>query len=515
MTELDSKTGKKDKKLSQISDETPTKLDSNGKTEIQQKVDDFLLIISKKQKTVAEQLNSEYARQILQNQFKLCSIVKTIILCGRLELSTRDKKDYGKINTTVKDKSEGKVRALLKFRANAGDEILKDHLETGAANAQYTSAKTQNKLIENCGQVITEQIVNKIIRVSFFSVMADETTDIGRLEQMSLCVRYIDPDNEVPTIREDFLNFVVDSDLSGSGLASVILENLKNHGIILEKMVGQGYDGAAAMSGHLNGVQSIVRRTFPRALYVHCSAHSLNLAISDACKISAIRNCVGSVSSVCTFFRGSAQRTEVLKKCIQAQTTLLTNIKMTLVTMCETRWVLRHDCIKRFKEMFIPIVNALEHLEKSVNKETSTTAHQLSRVILNGPSRECLDLHISVLPDSGALKEEFLLWKTKWLKINKNERLSNALQLLSECNGIFYPNITKMLEILVTLPVSTATADRTFSSLRRIKTYLRSTTSESRLLGLALLSIHNNIPVNPDEILSKFASVSRRMDFIL
>jgi hypothetical protein len=50
--------------------------------------------------------------------------------------------------------------------------------------------------------------------------MTDETTDLGRLEQMSLCVRYIDPDNE------DFLNFVVVSDLSGSGLASVILENL-------------------------------------------------------------------------------------------------------------------------------------------------------------------------------------------------------------------------------------------------------------------------------------------------
>lgn len=152
----------------------------------------------------------------------------TIILCGRLELSTRGKKYYGKINTTVEDKSEGKFRDLfLTFRANAGDEILKDHLETGAANAQYTSAKTQNKLIEICGQVITEQIVNKINRASFFSVMADETTDIGRLEQMSLCVRYIDPDNEVPIIREDFLNFFVVSDLIGSGLASVILENFK------------------------------------------------------------------------------------------------------------------------------------------------------------------------------------------------------------------------------------------------------------------------------------------------
>lgn len=230
----------------------------------------FSFNYSKKQKIVTEQLHLEYARQILQNHSKLCSIVKTIILCGQLELSTRGKKDYGKINTTVEDKSEEKFRALLKFRTNAGDEILKDHLETGAANAQYTSAKTQNKLIEICGQVITEQIVNKINSASFFSVMPDETTDIGRLEQMSLCVQYIDPDNEFPTIREDFLNFVVVSDLSGSGLASVILENLKNHGINLEKMVRQGYDGAAAMSCHLNGVQAIVKRTFPRALYVHC-----------------------------------------------------------------------------------------------------------------------------------------------------------------------------------------------------------------------------------------------------
>ena len=59
-------------------------------------------------------------------------------------------------------------------------------------------------LIEICGQIITEQIINKINRASFFSVMADETTDIARQEQMSLCIRYIDPDSEVPTIREDF-----------------------------------------------------------------------------------------------------------------------------------------------------------------------------------------------------------------------------------------------------------------------------------------------------------------------
>lgn len=292
---------------------------------------------------------------------------------------------------------------------------------------------------------------------------------------------------------------------------------------------------------------------------------------------------------------------------MQTQTFISPNIKVTLVAMCETRWVLRHNCIQRFKEMFIPIVNALENLnkgEKTVNKETSSTAHQLLRVILNGeffisltvlekifsftlplcnqlqrikysdlsaainhienvrnvlneirtnsndefkimfeesctilgelgcdiniprnikkqnnrsnvpatleyyersifipfldhimthlterfinhkeilssldtlipnrisnstkgPSEKCLEFYNSILPKCDELKEEYLLWKVKWFKKDKNERPSNALQILSECDDSFYPSIKKMLEILVTLPMSTATAERTFLS---------------------------------------------------
>ncbi|CAN7978385.1 unnamed protein product [Ixodes persulcatus] len=63
-------------------------------------------------------------------------------------------------------------------------------------------------------------------------------------------------------------------------------------------LCGQGYDGAASMSGHLNGVQVIILETVPRALYVHCSAHSLNLALLHSCKLPSIRNCLGTMSSV-------------------------------------------------------------------------------------------------------------------------------------------------------------------------------------------------------------------------
>lgn len=49
-----------------------------------------------------------------------------------------------------------------------------------------------------------------------------------------------------------------------------------------------------------------------------------------------------------------------------------------------------------------------------------------------------------------------------------------------------YPNIFELLKILAIIPVSTATAERNFSTLINLKTYLRNTTSESRLVGLAL-----------------------------
>ncbi|KAL4097282.1 hypothetical protein QTP88_022082 [Uroleucon formosanum] len=53
----------------------------------------------------------------------------------------------------------------------------------------------------------------------------------------------------------------------------------------------------------------------------------------------------------------------------------------------------------------------------------------------------------------------------------------------------FYPNIWCLISILATLPVSTSSAERSFSTLRRLKTYLRNSCSEDCLTGLALLSV--------------------------
>ena len=55
------------------------------------------------------------------------------------------------------------------------------------------------------------------------------------------------------------------------------------------------------------------------------------------------------------------------------------------------------------------------------------------------------------------------------------------------------------------LPSSTASAERSFCGLKRLKTYLRSSMLEDRLSALALLHIHQDISVPVDEIIDRFA----------
>ena len=74
---------------------------------------------------------------------------------------------------------------------------------------------------------------------------------------------------------------------------------------------------------------------------------------------------------------------------------------------------------------------------------------------------------------------------------------------------------TKILKIGLTLPVSSCTSERSFSELRLVKTYLRSTMVEERLYSLALIFCNKDIRVNIENVISKFAHSSpRRLEFL-
>lgn len=83
-------------------------------------------------------------------------------------------------------------------------------------------------------------------------MLANETTDAAKLEQLTLCLRC--PDGNAA--REDFWRLVDVAVLSGKGSVKIDLQFLSDLKANMEGSVGQGHDGAVIVSGRLNGAQA-------------------------------------------------------------------------------------------------------------------------------------------------------------------------------------------------------------------------------------------------------------------
>ena len=113
--------------------------------------------------------------------------------------------------------------------------------------------------------------------------------------------------------------------------------------------------------------------------------------------------------------------------------------------------------------------------------------------------------------DQSGVEAEFKLWFRHLSKLDT--RPHDPLEYLNECNSSIFPSIYKLLKILVTMPVTTCTSERSFSTLRRLKTYLRNSIGAERLNGLALLNIFRGMTPTPEQVMSHFSKSPRRSNF--
>lgn len=75
-----------------------------------------------------------------------------------------------------------------------------------------------------------------------------------------------------------------------------------------------------------------------------------------------------------------------------------------------------------------------------------------------------------------------------------------------------YPNVETALRIFLTLPITVATCERSFSKLKLIKNYLRSTMGQERISDMAILSIEHTLvnTLDIDELIEDFAGKKAR-----
>lgn len=305
---------------------------------------------------VSFQLSTTHRDHIMKNRKYIKSIANIALLLARQGLAYRgDQEDETSLN-------KGNFKEMCAFlsKYDAEFEIMNKNPKN------YTSPKIQNEIIEIISMNIEEKIVSEIKQCGMFSIMCDEARS-AKKEQLSFCVRYA---NDLE-IKERFLTFIDCSNArDASSISEIIINLLKKYNIEDLRLVGQSYDGAAVMSGKRAGVQSKIREKYPIAIYTHCMAHRLNLAIVDACNdIQSVRTFFNTLESLYVYFSNPSihQQLKDLQKVL--------NIKpRELNQLSDTRWSCRARSCSAVKSLYDALYKCLSRESLECNDSNAVTA---------------------------------------------------------------------------------------------------------------------------------------------
>nr|XP_047123034.1 zinc finger MYM-type protein 1-like [Hydra vulgaris] len=258
----------------------------------------------------------------------------------------------------------------------------------------------------------------------------------------------------------------------GENVAHVLSDtSTRDFGLNISFCRGQGYDNGANMKGKKIGLQKRILDLNPLAFYLPCGSHSLDLVIYDAV----------------TF--GFKQATVDPKELAEEL-----NIDAIFKPLKRVRRVKRHYDENAADE---PIQNPEKKLEVTfLNPLLDTCLSSINERF------EQLNEYVNIWSflfnlDNLPIKNElFKLCKQLQEKLTVNTKSEIDGTLLCDELISLYSNTWIVLRILLTIPVTVASGERSFSKLKLIKTYLRNTMLQDRLNSLSMLSIEQDIAEN-------------------
>ncbi|KAJ8891971.1 hypothetical protein PR048_004536 [Dryococelus australis] len=400
------------------------------------------------------------------------------------------------------------------------------------------SGDVQNKILcKSWHTNVLRSIASNKHACGEFSLIVDETADVAGVEQVSINIRIVKDLKP----EELFLGLYSTSSTTGESLFKLIM-NVLSLNIQLQNMRGQCYDGTANMFDTFKGVQARIAHEQPLALSVHCGNHSLNLAQQDWTNDVAV--------IICNSLKRKAQFAEI---CLVNEE----NVSSGVHPLCPTRWTARVASISGILNTYNSVLAMLSNIAESKEERSrradvlkphellshvlqdpngtvaggreleepklltngrnpkrydydeSTSAHQFgsAKDMLQVLFFETIDLLVGEIEkrfnqpgyEKYQIMESCLLLSLNMLpklvpSVNSENDIVVAFKALHPETRYLFAELDKILKLLLVVPISSVTAEQSFSILRIIKTFLRSTMSQSRLTHLCILNVHKEQP---------------------
>ncbi|XP_050053731.1 uncharacterized protein LOC126549211 [Aphis gossypii] len=187
---------------------------------------------------------------------------------------------------------------------------------------------------------------------------------------------------------------------------------------------------------------------------------------------------------------------------------LLSHNKLSLKTQVtnEAFWRIKY---------FAVLDSVIENLIRRFSNQSLELAHSVDNfVLLDFKESKLFINHYKDLfqIDTETLMAEMTVAKNAFQTTYQNQVLGDPEKMATIINEATFPNLYKLLGVAYTLPISSATCERSFSAMRRVKTWLRSTMIQERFTNLSIIHIERDISNNIDteKILNNFANSNDR-----
>lgn len=225
------------------------------------------------------------------------------------------------------------------------------------------------RLLITMRDMVVNRIVANVRKSGLCSLISDGTQDESKLEAQCIILRYLEdtPAGVMPV--ERLIDIFTTGDTSGQVLSERILCILQEKHVSLQWLIGQSYDGAGNVRGKYTGLKTLVLEKAPKAMYVWCSAHRLNLVVEAVLKCCPdICNALGVLQELYVFFTGH-KRHSVL---VEMQSIASHAHTLKRVSDTTRSWRSAEDGVNTLIDCFAFIIGALEKLA-STSQDTATT----------------------------------------------------------------------------------------------------------------------------------------------
>ena len=281
---------------------------------------------------IDEQLKEQLKSQKEENRNCLLKIVQSISYLARQGIAFRK----------GKQEEESNFKQLLLLQAE-NDAVLQKWI--GKSYDKHFNPDAQNEILQIIALKVLRGIASDMAESGYYSIMADETTDASNIEQLVICMRWVDKET---TVHEDYIGLMPIAQTNANTIVSCINDVLLRMNLRIQDARGQFYDGCSTMTGTKNGVASQIKKLNEKCLLTHCYCHSLNLAVGDTIKnIPLLKDVLDIAYEITKLIKKSPKReAEFRKKQAEIVGQMEHNLHVdidspTLKILCPTRWTIR------------------------------------------------------------------------------------------------------------------------------------------------------------------------------